>query len=168
MWKAWFTRRKERQTLHQSCYTSMRNAQSGDSVLLVTGIKTCEVNHVGIEGEHYHNANVWGDVRRNLCSQSIKTGAIKQWWNWDSKLWTTGQSKTLPESAKQTHSYYFTCSSSLVVYSVPFLKTCHFTTCSTLRWTSVFMSTSLFTVRYKCVAVCCSVLQCVAVCCSVS
>jgi len=34
----------------------------------------------------------------------IKTGTIKQWWNWDSKLWTTGQYKTLPESAKQTHS----------------------------------------------------------------
>jgi len=46
------TRTKERQTLHQSCDTGMRSAQSDDCVLPRTGARRYEANHRGIKGEH--------------------------------------------------------------------------------------------------------------------
>ena len=101
--KAWCTNRKERPNFRRSCDMGMRSARSGDS----PSVGTCETNHRGIQG------NFWVQCTRVKTCTEEHTLTKRQNWGWlnDSGLrmvnWES-QSKTPPESRRQTHLLYYT------------------------------------------------------------
>jgi len=70
----------------------MRSARSGDAVLPLTGARTCETNHRGIEGEHLAQcARVRRCKEEHTLTERQNTGAVEQWWNQAGKLGITIQ-----------------------------------------------------------------------------
>ena len=82
-----------------------------------------------------HNVHVWGDGERNTRSYSVKAGAVEQEWTQGGKLGITIQDPPRVQRTDTFIVFYL-----FVLYSVPCLKTCHFTTCFASLWRSISVS----------------------------